>query len=309
LFTAVRTIALAGAYLLALPAVAQIPPAPAPFQRPSQQTTTVLPVTPAPAPQPTGWKPMAYDALGPEKFVSDPGGNTCTIFRPETLGAGGRKHAIVLWGNGTGMQPVNYKEILQNLASWGFVVAAANTPNAGAGIEMLACLDWLTAENAREDSVFRGKLDLTKVGASGHSQGGGGALMAGRDPRIRTTAPVQPYTVGLRYEAGAQGRQHGPILLLSGGADTVARPTPNQQPVFQAANTPVVWATLAGSSHMVPLRGGGVYPGIITAWFRYRLMDDAKAAALFEGPACGYCNSPDWALQRKAGQDGTSPVG
>jgi hypothetical protein len=277
LFIAIRRLALIGGCLLPMPALAQ---------------------TPVPAPS---WKPMAYDAPGPDKVVSDPGGERCTIFRPATLGAGGRKHPIVLWGNGTGTQPVVYKEILQTLASWGFVVAAANTPNAGSGADMLGCLDWLTAEERREGSAFNGKLDLTKVGASGHSQGGGGALMAGRDPRIKATAPVQPYTIGLRYVAGAQADQHGPILLLSGGADTVASPAPNQQPVFDSANTPVVWATLAGSSHMIPLRGGGVYPGIITAWFRHQLMGDAKAAALFQGPACAYCTSPDWSLQRKGG--------
>jgi hypothetical protein len=283
LFTAIRTIALVGACLLATPALAQPP---------SQPT----PALPAPT-----WKPMAYDAPGPDKVVSDPGGDRCTIFRPETLGAGGRRHAIVLWGNGTGMQPVNYKEILQTLASWGFVVAAANTPNAGTGVDMLGCLGWLTGENGREGSVFKDKLDLAKVGASGHSQGGGGALMAGRDARIKAIAPVQPYTLGLGYAAGAHAQQHGPILLLSGGNDTIARPGPNQQPVFETANTPIVWATLAGSSHLIPLRGGGVYPGIITAWFRYQLTGDARAAAMFQGSACGYCNSADWALQRKGG--------
>src|SRR4051812_37017925 len=123
LFIAIRRIALIGACLVvAAPAAAQPPAPPAAAEAPS-------------------WKPMAYDTPGPDKVVSDPGGDRCTIFRPQTLGEGGRKHAIVLWGNGTGAQPVNYKEILQDLASWGFVVAAANTPNAGTGVDMLGCLD------------------------------------------------------------------------------------------------------------------------------------------------------------------------
>jgi hypothetical protein len=49
------------------------------------------------------------------------------------------------------------------------------------------------------------------------------------------------------------------------------------------------------------MQGGGVYPGIITAWFRYQLMGDQQAAALFRGPACGYCTSADWSVQRKGG--------
>jgi dienelactone hydrolase len=243
------------------------------------------------------WKPMAYDAPGPEAVVGSAGGPRCTIFRPRALGQS--PHAVVLWGNGTGTQPVNYKEILQTLASWGFVVAAANTPNAGTGADMLACLDWLTAENGREGSVYQGRLDLTKVGATGHSQGGGGALMAGRDPRIKAVAPLQPAVAGPRFAADALSQQKGPILLLSGGADVLARPEVQQQPVFENANQPVVWATLAGASHMIPLHGGATYSGIITAWFRWRLMGDAKAGALFRGERCGYCVSPDWTVQRK----------
>lgn len=258
------------------------------------------PASPAPAAG-SNWQRMAYDELGPEKTKMEQAGSACTIFRPETLGSGGRKNPIVLWGNGTGQMPPVYGVTLKNLASWGFVVAAANTTNAGTGVDMLACLDWLTAENGRADSPYAGKLDLSRVGASGHSQGGGGTLMAGRDPRIKATAPVMPYTRGLGWAAGAQAQQHGPVLMLSGGADTIADPPRNQQPVFDTANTPMIWATLAGAGHLVPMRDGGVYPGIITAWFRYQLMDDAKAAAMFKGPDCGYCKSPDWTLQKKGG--------
>jgi dienelactone hydrolase len=250
-----------------------------------------------PGPQASPWKAMAYDVPGPEAVVGSAGGPRCTIFRPRTLGQS--PHPVVLWGNGTGTQPVNYKEILQTLASWGFVVAAANTPNAGTGADMLACLDWLSAENGRDGSLYQGRLDLAKVGATGHSQGGGGALMAGRDPRIRTTAPLQPAVAGPRFSAEALTQQQGPILLLSGGADVLARPDQQQQPVFEAANQPVVWATLAGASHMIPLNGGGAYPGVITAWFRWRLMGDAQAGALFQGERCGYCVSPDWIVRKK----------
>lgn len=246
-----------------------------------------------------GPKPTAYDAPGPEKVRGTSGGPACTIFRPAELGD--RPRPVVLWGNGTGTQPVNYAGILQTLASWGFVVAAANTPNAGSGQEMLACLDWLAAENARAGSPYEGKLDLTKVGASGHSQGGGGALMAGRDPRIKATAPLMPSTSGARYAAGAEAGQHGPMLLLSGSADVMTPPDRSQQPVFDKAQTPVVWATLAGAGHLAPMRDGGPFPGIVTAWFRSTLLGDRAAAALFEGEACGYCRNLGWTLRRKGG--------
>ena len=83
---------------------------------------------------------------------------------------------------------------------------------------------------------------------------------------------------------------------------TIARPEPNQKPVFDETNVPVVWATLAGASHFVPMQvDSGSYRPALIAWFRYQLMDDRAAAALFTGAACGLCTAPDWTIQRKNG--------
>jgi dienelactone hydrolase len=252
------------------------------------------------APLPT-WTPSIYDAAGPEKTVTEAGGETCTIFRPATLAQADyrQRRPIVIWGNGTTLRPENYAPMLTNLASWGFVVAAANTTNAGSGQEMLDCLNWLAAQNAKVEGPYAGLLDTGRVGASGHSQGGGGALMAGRNARIKAVAPVEPWTSSLGYEMGAETNQHGPILLLSGGNDTLAVPAKQQQPVWDNANEAVTWLTLKDATHFVPMRGGGVFTGAVTAWFRYQLMEDARAKALFEGPTCGYCTAPDWAVKKK----------
>jgi hypothetical protein len=272
---------------------------PAPFKaREVVGGTTTLPVTRVEAaPEPTGpsWKPTAYDAMGPLKVLRESGGAACTIFRPSTIPD---RAPIILWGNGTSQMPDTYGPILKTLASNGFVVAAANTFNAGSGADMLGCLDWLTQQNAEAGGPYSGKLDLTKVGATGHSQGGGGALMAGRDPRVKTTAPIMPATQGPRY-AGVRFDEHGPILLLSGGADNVAGPVTQQKPVFDSAGQPVFWATLANAGHLVPMHAGGVFPGIVTAWFRYQLMGDQKAGQMFVGDTCGYCVAADWTVKRK----------
>src|ERR1700749_2395949 len=84
----------------------------------------------------------AYATPGPVQTSGHTEGPGCTIFRPPTQMLG-LKTPIVLWGNGTGTTPAAYAQRLTRLASYGFVVAAANTANAGRGREMLACLDWL----------------------------------------------------------------------------------------------------------------------------------------------------------------------
>ncbi|OYX29461.1 MAG: hypothetical protein B7Y99_13160 [Caulobacterales bacterium 32-69-10] len=234
-----------------------------------------------------------YDAKGPLVTRGYSAG-ACTIFRPVELKPGSR---VILWGNGTGTQPVNYQALLHQLASYGFVVGAANAPNAGTGAEMLGCLDYLTAENARDGSPYKDKLDLTKVGSTGHSQGGGGALMTGRDPRVTVTAPIMPG--GRSDGASAAAKQHGPMLLLSAGLDNMAPPETSQKPVFEAAKTPVIWLTERGSGHLTAMRDGGPYRAALTAWFLYTLNGDAKAGAMFTGGACGYCANPNWTIQRK----------
>lgn len=119
--------------------------------------------------------------------------------------------------------------------------------------------------------------------------------MAGRDARVKTTAPIQPATRGERYERGAEQKQHGPMLLLAGGADNITEADVHHRPVFEQANVPIVWATLIAGSHNTPVvRDGGPYGAVTTAWFRWQLLGDAEASMVFIGPHCDLCEGPSW---------------
>lgn len=227
-----------------------------------------------------------YADSGPFSTTSHSGGFSCTIFRP-TSGSG---HPVVVWGNGTGATPSTYAEGLHHWASYGFVVAAANTENAGTGEEMLGCLSWV----ANNISM----ADPSRAAASGHSQGGGGSLMAGRSSFIDFTAPIQPYVLGLGYEPGAASQQNGPMLLLSGSSDGIASESLNQEPVFNNANVPVFWASRDGAGHFEPVGDFGDFRGISTAWFLANLRGDSEAAELFTG-ACTMCDADGWTIRRK----------
>lgn len=239
-----------------------------------------------------------YADFGPFATTNEASPAKCRIYRPETLGQGGLRHPVIVWGNGTLGFPAVYTGLFNHWASHGFVVAAANTTNAGTGEEMIACLDWVLAENARPGSAYEGRIDVARIGASGHSQGGGGAIMVGRDPRVIATAPLMPYTLGLGHDPASQSQQHGPMFLVSGGTDFVAVPTLNQKPVFEATNVPVFWGTLLTAGHTAALGDAGHFRGPMTAWFRAELMGDADARALFRD-SCGLCQQPDWKVRRK----------
>ncbi|MEK1905486.1 MAG: alpha/beta hydrolase [Pseudomonas sp.] len=240
-----------------------------------------------------------YDNAGPYATTIQSEGPSCRIYRPSNLGQNGVRHPIILWGNGTGATPDTYAALLTHWASHGFVVAAAETSDAGTGQEMLACLSYLVQENGRAYSTYVGKLNAGRVGTSGHSQGGGGSIMAGQDDRVRTTAPIQPYTLGLGHNTSSQSKQKGPMFLMSGGGDTIAFPYLNAQPVYTRANVPVFWGERRTVTHFEPVGNGGAYRGPATAWFRYQLMNDQTAKNTFNGTLCSLCVSTLWTVKRK----------
>ena len=218
--------------------------------------------------------------------------SSCDVRYPSDIGDTGLDHPVIIWGNGTGSSPTTYSGLLNHWASHGFVVAAAETSNAGTGEEMLECLDAVEGE-------FAGNVDMDRVGASGHSQGGGGAIMAGQDERITTTAPMQPYQLGLGHDTDSQRNQNGPMFLMSGSSDSIAGTTLNQGPIFNRANVPVFWGILQGAGHFEPVGSAGDFRGPSTAWLRYYLMDDGDAAATFFGSDCILCQSSDWEVETK----------
>jgi pimeloyl-ACP methyl ester carboxylesterase len=194
-----------------------------------------------------------------------------------------------VWGNGTGAVPAVYAPLLRHFASYGFVVAAADTPFSGTGAEMLAGARTLAAENARPGSPYFGRIDTAHVGATGHSQGGGGAIAAGDDPLVTTTVPIEPGPLG------SVPALRGPVFFLGGQFDTIVPPALLVVPRYQAAShVPAIYGELAGATHFTPAGDGGGFRGAITAWFRFWLMGDERARSVFFGPGCTLCADPAW---------------
>jgi len=159
-----------------------------------------------------------YGATGPFAVTVQPE-SAHTYYRPTNLGSGGcTRHPVILWGNGTFTTPSFYDALLRHLASHGFIVAAANTSNAGTGQEMLQGLTNLASFNGQSGSPYYQRVDLDRVGTTGHSQGGSGAVRAALDARVDTTFPLEP---GLGTARGI----HGTALYFAGQNDTIISPT------------------------------------------------------------------------------------
>ncbi|MCR6487809.1 hypothetical protein M8542_33785 [Amycolatopsis sp. OK19-0408] len=168
-----------------------------------------------------------------------------------------------------------------HLASWGYVVAAANTGQSGSGREMLAGARYLIAENARTGSVFHDRVDTGAIAAAGHSQGGGGAIAAGADPLVRTTIPIMPGPQGVEKSL------HGPAFYVSGQADIVVPAFYVRTRFAATTQVPAVYGQLAGATHF--LQGDTRYRliGAITAWLQYQLAGDQAAKGVCFGTSPG----------------------
>ena len=146
--------------------------------------------------------------------------NLCKILAYPKRLSSNKKHAVVMWGPGGGSDPKDYGGIIKRLASHGFVVVAI-PQSPGDATQGKPALDWLESKNNDPSDPLYNKLDMTKVGCSGHSMGGLEAeQMVIKDNRVITAmlnnsgdlghtamSQVSPNkTIGIVYGEGGMER-------------------------------------------------------------------------------------------------------
>jgi hypothetical protein len=227
---------------------------------------------------------------------------TYTIFYPQPFETN-CPHPVVAWGNGTGVTgSQTYAFYNNNAASYGIVVIASDNSNVGSGQYHKAGIDYMMAQNADSSSMFYQKLS-TRVGTSGHSQGGIGATAA--------TTLIGPNCQAEVCVAGAGSPQKGTAFIcLTGTADMAEQ---GCTATFQAAGPQAFLADWDGGDHVTTETAGGYFQmqagtiqmmRLYAAWFRCFLADDQKACKMFEGGApsnCGICQDPGWAILKSTG--------
>jgi hypothetical protein len=268
----------------------------------------------AEVPDGTGPFPPVSDfaAAGPytSTTMSNVGPNSnYTIYHPTELAPGGAKNPIVAWTSG-GATDHTWYTLLPHLATHGFVVVTSNTlPGIGAeialGQEMVAGIDWIIAENARAGSAFEGKLDTSKIAASGYSMGSLATFTIAMDERLTTTVHISGGNMAPERIANLR-RPAAFICGIPGDANcglldtTCDIAAANCALDFEGATTPVFYATF-DSGHL-----GIMTPpfqeriaGMTTEWLRMHLMSDPTRATSFIGDGCTYCGDADWEVKQK----------
>jgi hypothetical protein len=196
---------------------------------------------------------------------------------------------VITWGNGTCAQPEGYGALLRYVASYGYVVVAANSRWVGSGTPapMLHALDYAAAANSDSSSPYYKKLDMTKVGAMGHSQGGSATQSAANDSRVKDVIIFNAVDSGVAK----------PYLTVSGDMDITGFTAQGMASAINGSSVPAAYIYYHNPAGMGPLRGHLVLmlspervTGPTVGWWQMLFRNDATSHALFVGSSCGLCN-------------------
>jgi hypothetical protein len=219
--------------------------------------------------------------------ITDPGGTSYSLYYPTNLGAGGFRHPIVSWGNGSNAVPSQYSGLLTRLASWGFVVVASNSTGTGTGNEITAAANAMVAANSTPSSAFYQKLNEGKIAAVGHSQGAGGSTRAViANPNLFTTLvpialPAKHWvSPGHEYDTAQVTR---PVFFVGGSADWLIASPSTLTGYYNRVPGAAAIGVLKGAGHNTIQGSGGRFPAYITAWLLYQLQGDTHAKGAFVG--------------------------
>jgi dienelactone hydrolase len=240
-----------------------------------------------------------------------------TVFRPADPSAPRFKLPIVAWGNG-GCRNSNeeFRYFLTHFAPYGYFVVANGAPENPYRPEevdgladpkpekLIAGIDWAVAQNEDPASPWHRRLDTTRIALMGQSCGGGEAIDASSDPRVRTTIA---WNEGLHTNAAGV---HAPILIASGGQDDFTQPYQDAAYEGLAPRVPAVRADHATAGHTGfwddPPEGEprpGPYQDepllVAQRWLELALYGRPSGRAFFLGDACGLCRRTPWTVESK----------
>ncbi|MCP4092826.1 MAG: hypothetical protein GY747_05185 [Planctomycetes bacterium] len=125
--------------------------------------------------------------------------------RPDYAGG---PYPLIALNHGWFATPENYHQLSQHLASWGFIVSSIGTETGFFGsmireaADSHAMMGWVETQSNTPSSPFYTLVDSDKLGAIGHSMGGGSlSYMMGLEPRIQTVVPMEGFIDGLGFDS------------------------------------------------------------------------------------------------------------
>lgn len=200
-----------------------------------------------------------------------------TVVYPKALENSSKRYPVIVWANGTGCATSTYMSLLEKFAEAGYIVVADSSVMTADGTAQINSIDYIIGENATSNSVFHNKVDTSKIGASGHSQGGRSSVNAAQaDSRIKCIVSI----------AGASSKEEAtglsaPALYLTGTSDMIVVSSQWVKPSYDASAGRAVYASLKGGVHTTCMTNPEKVSGYAISWFDAYLKGDSNAKDIF----------------------------
>ena len=224
--------------------------------------------------------------------------NLCKILAYPKQLSETQKHAVVMWGPGGGSDPKDYGGIIKRLASHGFVVVAI-PQSPGDASQGKPALDWLESKNKDPNDPLYNKLDMTKVGCSGHSMGGlESEQMLIKDDRVITAMLNNSGDLGHTAMSYVSPNKTIGVVYGEGGME---RPNAEADYNNQGVRAPACLLKMTGGQGNECQQGecgwghgSGPWGGMAAtvAWMRWHLGGEDFRKADFVGTSGKYINGP-----------------
>lgn len=206
-------------------------------------------------------------------------------------------HPAIAFGHGFFQDVGKYATTLRHWSGWGFITVA---PKSQGGLfpshtafadDLNAALTWLTSQNSTPGSPFTGKVDTGRLGLSGHSMGGGAALLAAsRNTAVRSVTTLA--AAETNPSAITASRSLATAVQYVGGSDDgIASVAEHQRKMYDAKSAPTQLRVITGGFHCGFEDTGGLgcdtgnlsRPAqlaltrkVTTAWLLYSLADETR---------------------------------
>ena len=228
------------------------------------------------------------------------------LYYPE--GLTDAEYPAIVFLNGTGATCKWYNGLLRTLASRGYIVIGNDVRMSRTGDSGIAMAKYLLDADADPDSVFYSKIDESRIGVCGHSQGGDAAA----DCAVFDSENGFSFASLCTIEMSVNTEYNEALIIdfadidcpvfMSAGTgffdSSIITPLDFMTENFNALSGeyPAVMSRSKCTDHadICLLKNGGYQTPYIAAWFDYTLKGDAHAAEVFTRSGAEILTSARW---------------